>query len=438
MAGTLLVHVGIDLFLEGVYDTKGKFESVEYVGIWLIAIVMTIKGMDAALIAGAITAVSTYAVQTVAYLEPVRGFMSGATLRSSQKNRGYRANAILDSSENGRCRILVIQLQGHIFFGNVSQLNQSMNEILCSSKQSFMPPLIVIVDFSLVLGIDSSAAQAIVKLKKLMIEKYLVKMALFVPGGPNGFPCEYDLSNELGDSHVHTNPDELFLDDLYTTASNEETAILMHHLHSEEQFKYEGSHVCQTLDFALALSENALIAHQDPMLLRELMRTASEMTRTNLSEADERNTALYYLEQINSSGEISREEINLLLSYFHREVYKKGDLVWKQGSKSDCAKLLVVGKLVAMLENEAGSSEVVQVGRLVGELGLIAGVNRMNSLYCESDSCITYNITRDSFEEMIRTNPKLARFMDMICIDYLLNRVQHVSNRIFETRCLPI
>eukprot|EP00551_Chaetoceros_affinis_P009596 CAMPEP_0203676618 /NCGR_PEP_ID=MMETSP0090-20130426/25110_1 /ASSEMBLY_ACC=CAM_ASM_001088 /TAXON_ID=426623 /ORGANISM="Chaetoceros affinis, Strain CCMP159" /LENGTH=1010 /DNA_ID=CAMNT_0050543211 /DNA_START=44 /DNA_END=3076 /DNA_ORIENTATION=- len=435
MAGTLLLHVGIDLFLEGVYDTYGKFEFVEYIGIWLITIVMTMKGMDAALIASAITAVSTYAVQTVAYLEPVRGFMSGATLRSSQRNRGYKANAILESSENGRCRILVIQLQGHLFFGNVSQLNQSMNAIL-SSKQSSLPPLIVIVDFSLVLGIDSSAAQAIVKLKKLMLEKYLVRVALFVPGGSNGFPCEYDLSNELGERHVCTYQGN---EHLYTTASNEETGLLMHHLQSRKHFEYEGSHVCQTLDFALALSENALIAHHDPTLLRQLMRTASEVrVTTDMSEAEEQNAALYYLEQINSRNDVSREEMVNLLSYFDREVYKKGDLLWKQGSHSDCAKLIISGKLIAMLENEAGSSEIVQLGRLVGELGLVAGANRMNSLYCESDSCITYSITRDSFEEMTRSDPKLARFIDLICIDYLLDRVQHVSNRIFETRCLPI
>jgi len=169
------------------------------------------------------------------------------------------------------------------------------------------------------------------------------------------------------------------------------------------------------------------------------MRTASEVrVTTDMSEAEEQNAALYYLEQINSRNDVSREEMVNLLSYFDREVYKKGDLLWKQGSHSDCAKLIISGKLIAMLENEAGSSEIVQLGRLVGELGLVAGANRMNSLYCESDSCITYSITRDSFEEMTRSDPKLARFIDLICIDYLLDRVQHVSNRIFETRCLPI
>lgn len=44
MAGTLLLHVGIDLFLEGVYDSYGKFDPLEYASIWTIVIVMTLYG----------------------------------------------------------------------------------------------------------------------------------------------------------------------------------------------------------------------------------------------------------------------------------------------------------------------------------------------------------------------------------------------------------
>lgn len=44
MAGTLLLHVGIDLFLEGIFDTWGKFERLEYIGTVMITIVMTTYG----------------------------------------------------------------------------------------------------------------------------------------------------------------------------------------------------------------------------------------------------------------------------------------------------------------------------------------------------------------------------------------------------------
>ena len=117
MAGTLLLHCGIDLFVEGCIDSYGQYDYLEYFGIWCIALVMTCLGMEAALVAGAFSALLTYAIQSVAYPKPIRGSMSGATLRSSEWNRSLSAFAILDSSETGRIHIRVVQLQGHLFFG---------------------------------------------------------------------------------------------------------------------------------------------------------------------------------------------------------------------------------------------------------------------------------------------------------------------------------
>jgi sulfate permease, SulP family len=36
MAGTLLLHVGIDLFLEGVYDSYSRFDRLEYASVLLM------------------------------------------------------------------------------------------------------------------------------------------------------------------------------------------------------------------------------------------------------------------------------------------------------------------------------------------------------------------------------------------------------------------
>lgn len=365
--------------------------------------------------------------------------MSAATLRSSQRNRGFESNVILDSKENGRSRILVIQLQGHLFFGNVAQLNHHMNKIL-SRKQNAAHPYIVIVDFSLVLGIDSSAAQAVVKLKKLMIQTYHVKLCIFVPGSSDGFPCQYNLSSELDDNHIYISSEQPNLHNvLYTNASNEETGFLMYSLHNRENFKYEGSQVCQTLDLGLALAENALIYRQNPdLLLDNFTIRSNETSKPFLNEDEEHAAALFHLGNIYSKVNVSEEDIQLLFSFFEREVYSKDDILWRQGSTGTCAKLLLSGKLIAMLEDEAGTYETVQEGRMVGELGLVAGMNRMNSLFCLSEQCICYSISTDSFDELTLTNPRLARVMDLICIEYLADRVQHVSNRIFETRCLPI
>lgn len=114
MAGTLLLHIGIDLTLEGVYDSIGQYDHLEYAGIWLITIAMTVWGMTAALITGIIAALSTYAVQSINYHNPIRQILTATTLRSSAWTRCAKARAILDNNRTGRNRILIFQLQGHV------------------------------------------------------------------------------------------------------------------------------------------------------------------------------------------------------------------------------------------------------------------------------------------------------------------------------------
>jgi len=438
MAGTLLLHVGIDLFLEGVWDTLGKFERLEYAGTWLIAIIMTTYGMNAAMIAGGISAVSTYAVQTIAYLHPIRGHMTAVTLRSSKRNRSHQCNVILDDHDFGRSRILVIQLQGHLFFGNMAQLNQSINAILSEKRDTSVEPLVVIMDFSLVLGIDSSAAQAISKMKKMMRKKFNIQLCVFATGSNDGFPCDYDLSSELVNemsSSLLDKSKEMQRSASYVDFFNEETALLAKgQIPACKLGHYNGSHVSQSLDTALIIAENALIYKQDPSLLENDMNITEH---EDLPVEKEREVGLKYLRDI-CPGESHIEDIEILFSKFERQVYRKGEMLWLQASLSDCAMLLVRGELVANLENEAGTSETVQVGRMVGELGLVQGSARMSSVRCLSDEVVVYRISRDAFEDLTENNPSSARLMDLICITYLAHRVQHVSNRIFETQCLPI
>lgn len=114
MAGTLLLHVGLDLFLEGVYDSYGDYDNVEYAGIWIITLVMTMWGMTASLIAGLISALTTYAVQSINYQNPIRQVLTASTLRSSAWTRCKASRNILENDAQGRARILIFQLQGHV------------------------------------------------------------------------------------------------------------------------------------------------------------------------------------------------------------------------------------------------------------------------------------------------------------------------------------
>lgn len=395
-------------------------------------------GMNAAMIVGAVSAVLTYALQTVTYLDPIRGYMSATTLRSSKRNRNRECNEILDSEKTGRNNILVIQLQGHLFFGNSASLNQNIHTILNQKRLSFEMPVIVIMDFSLVLGIDSSAAQGIIKLKKMMLEKFDIQLALFATGSQQeGFPCDYALSKELM-SDINSKEDDQSEQSELSCGyfCNEETALLAR---SESKkclmTKYSGSFVCNSVDVALVLAENALIHREKPSLLENENEVVQP--RFDIPIEQEKKLALLYLREICPSN-AHEEDVGILFSKFQRKEYRKDDILWLQSSTSNCAMLLVRGTLIAQLEKEAGTSETVQVGRMVGELGLVQNSPRMSTVKCLSDVAVVYILYRSQYEELVATSPASARLIDMICITYLANRVQHVSNRIFETRCLPI
>ena len=214
-----------------------------------------------------------------------------------------------------------------MFFGNMAQLNESICDVLSSQKdgedqnKDKIQPWIVIMDFSLVLGIDSSAAQAITKLNKMMRKKFGVHLCIFVTGSSDGFPCDYSLSEELinvmGDMQLSQNDRNNFSGDY----SNEQTALLARKTISRG---YTGSQVCQTLDLALVMSEDALIFKKDPSLLEDEL----DMTQHDVLPASmEKSSGIRHLRNM-CSQEVEEVQLEILFSRFHRQVYRKGDTLW--------------------------------------------------------------------------------------------------------------
>lgn len=94
----------------------------------------------------------------------------------------------------------------------------------------------MIIDFTLVLGIDSSAAQAIIKLRDSLANQYAVKLNIFVSGDSEGFPCEINLSDLLKCQHVES----------------DDQALVAQCIGDK---RLTGSHVCEDLDEALIYAE---------------------------------------------------------------------------------------------------------------------------------------------------------------------------------------
>jgi CRP-like cAMP-binding protein len=147
----------------------------------------------------------------------------------------------------------------------------------------------------------------------------------------------------------------------------------------------------------------------------------------------------------------SADTVDKLLAYFRRRLLRKDEVVWRQGEPSDSAVILVSGRLLSALEEEAGTTEPVEVGHLVGEYGLINAHPRFGTLVALEPSEVL-ELTREQYELMAAEEPATALVLSKICMvsfltrhshresrrqGYLHHRVMHVSNRIwFESSCL--
>jgi len=317
-------------------------------------------------------------------------------------------------------------------------------------------PIVLIMDCTLVLGIDSSAARAIVKLKDTILNEYNIQLCIFVTGSTEGFPTEFDLRDHL--STTISEQHDSTIDTTTTSSSNnhspsEDTSLLAEQrqqIQDDEEdlnnnvSQYTGSCVSDSLDLALMEAEDALIAKQNPSLLLEeddillSKRMSFDGQNDTLYTSNEEKEEFIHTMKDICPGSICDDDVNLLFLSFEREIYKEDEPIWKQNDRSDSVKLLILGQLIAELENEAGTKEIVPKGSMIGELGLVNGNPRMSSVKCASEQAIIYSMSRESFEMLVEQQPNLARYIDLICVKYLTLRVQHVSNRIFETRCLPI
>jgi SulP family sulfate permease len=94
--------------------------------------------------------------------------------------------------------LLLLSGEESLFFGNAVKL---------SADVTGNTPIVSFLTFCNVVGIDSSAAQSIVKLKSFIQKNFNVKILLLVTGTTDGLRCNYGLSqkfvDELGRKSIH-------------------------------------------------------------------------------------------------------------------------------------------------------------------------------------------------------------------------------------------
>ena len=155
LGGALLMQ-GLRLVQEWAVTTYRTLPLAE----WLLVVVMVVitawLGFIPAEVAGLLAACVLFALN-VSRIDVVRAIY-GLDARTSSVVRSEEEMLFL--AEQGS-RVQVMELRGFVFFGSVQALRERVKSIVAERR-----PMMLIFDFSRVIGIDSSAASAMVRVSR--------------------------------------------------------------------------------------------------------------------------------------------------------------------------------------------------------------------------------------------------------------------------------
>ena len=162
--GGLLVYLGLSLFLGTVFAPHARMAWYDYGLIAAIVALIMYRGYLEGAILGVAASCLIFAF-SYSRARVIKHSLTRRQYRSAVERAGTQARLLHDHGD----RILILWLQGYIFFGTANRIfRTAADHIAAPSKH---PIQWIVLDFELVVGMDASAALSFIKLKNLAEKK---------------------------------------------------------------------------------------------------------------------------------------------------------------------------------------------------------------------------------------------------------------------------
>lgn len=171
--GSLLIYIGLGFVTEWLIGGYRKFGALEYSVIPTILVVSVFVGFLQSILVGVVAAIILFVIK-YSRIKVIRYEASGADLRSNLV-RDIEQNKVL--KEHGD-QVRLFKLQGYLFFGTAGSLYARVMDHVTDPENIALK--YVILDFSQVIGVDSSATLNFEKLTQRLSERriYLITTSL--------------------------------------------------------------------------------------------------------------------------------------------------------------------------------------------------------------------------------------------------------------------
>jgi len=159
--GGVLIFLGSTFLADWLYDGWRKLSRTDYVLVVIIFFVMSAWGLLPGLGVGIALAAGLFLVE-YSRVPVVRHILSGRSYHSRVERPLPQAKLLRQEG----LALVIVELQGYVFFGTANGLYEQMKERLRSAQPS--PMRVVMLDFRRVNGVDASAALSFLRLKRLL------------------------------------------------------------------------------------------------------------------------------------------------------------------------------------------------------------------------------------------------------------------------------
>ncbi len=360
----LLMYFGLQFMKDWLLDSWFKLPRQDYVIVVVIALATALFGLLPGIGLGLALAMSFFVLE-YSRMDVIKQQLSGGVHRSNL-DRSFAENRFLQ--REGK-KILILRLQGYLFFGTAYRFYEHVKLII--SDEADEPLRYIALDFKSVRGFDASTVSDFKKLKQLS-DRHGIEL-LFSSVRPHLQPLLVGggiLERESGGP--------LFFDDL---------------------------------DHALEWCENALL--DGAALFGATVVTV------------EQQLAQYAL--------IDNRDVSALYRYLERVETSAGDVVVRQGDESDALYFIESGRVDVLLQGDGPDVlrlRSMTAGAIIGEVGFYLKKARTASIVV-TEAGVLQRLSLKALQAMEATDPHTASALHMFITCMLSERLSN-SNRVIK------
>jgi len=361
--GGLLLFLGLSFLYEWAYQTWYKLPRADYLVIILILVVIASVGFLEGVAVGIVAAIILFAIN-YSQVDVIKHSLTAETYQSTIARPKLHKRLLRRYGK----QILILELQGYIFFGTANQLLDQIREHVDSYSGSRL--CFLVMDFAHVTGIDSSVVINFRKMVQLLRESNSTSVLTALSDDMRKFLERSGVLGDNGDAFV----------------------------------------VLPDLDHGVEWCEDALL-ESTGVLGKDTSKSFQDQLKDLIGDS---------------------EIINRIMSHLELQEIPAGYHLIQQGDSPGSMYFLEEGIVTVQLETSGEKPlrlNTLSSENLVGELGFYLGSKRNASIVSETPIKV-YRLTTEAIKSMETSDPEAAALFHKFIVHVMAEKLSRLMSTV--------